>query len=317
MSHFLFEVTNSCSAACGYCYARERSATHASPDSLEQIARGLLAETSIDGVTLIGGEPLEHPDIVDIAKRLTALGLPLAMTTNGLALDSSRLEALMAAGLRTFEVSLDTIDAEIFTALGRGPDVEVVKHRIAELVRSGAQVTVSAVLSRMNLAGIGDLVEFCFAVGATGLSLLRVLRPGDATGNSGLAPTSEALFEALLRCDERAGALDFPVACSIPVEPCYFPTRKLEHLVLPACECGNSKWVVDPRGNLRTCELSSLKLGNLLNTSFSELRQDACATSFRQRNQRSHCDRCRHLAQCGGGCRFLEAPTSADLTCDR
>lgn len=300
-THFLFEVTGKCSAECRYCYARDRSdAPHAPPRLVEQFARRLLEETEVAGVTLIGGEPLEHPELAHIAASLGALGIRVAITTNGHRLSSNRIEELLRAGVRYFEVSLDTLDADVYRALGRGDDVEVVKLAVAELARRGAHVTVSAVVHRPGVEGLDDLIDFCFAVGAAGLSLLRPLGRQD----DGFALTDAELAACLARCDERAGLLGLPIACSVPIEACRFPTDRPQRLVLSPCACGESKWVVDPAGYLRACELSPQRLGSVLDEGFAKLRDSPEATAFRQQNRGRECLRCPHLTQCGGGCRF-------------
>ncbi len=310
--NLLFEVTNGCSASCEYCYARNRDVTNAPPEMLETIARDIAAEVSIDSITLIGGEPLEHPQLVDIAKRLIALGLPLAITTSALLLDDSAMDALMDAGVRTFEVSLDSTNPEVFRTLGRGDDVLLVMHRIAKLVATGASVTVSVVLSRLNHEHLQDLVEFCVAVGVTGMSVLRVLRPGgEGITDSGLAISNDDLPKALLRLDQLSERFGLPIVCSTPIEPCRFPTKKLAHLIFPPCSCGETKWLVDPKGNLRVCELSGRTLGNLCEQPFSELRKLPAVGDFRGQNRHDHCTSCKHLSRCGGGCRFVEEPLRA------
>ena len=54
--------------------------------------RGLL-----DGVAITGGEPLLRPDILSLAEKITALGYPLKMDTNGMHPD--RLRELIDRGL--------------------------------------------------------------------------------------------------------------------------------------------------------------------------------------------------------------------------
>ncbi len=309
MPSLLFEITNACSAACEYCYARDRDVTHARPEMLEKIAREILAETPIHSITLIGGEPLEHPDLLDIISRLSPLNIPLAITTSALLLDDVTMANLIEAGIRTFEISLDTTNPKVFRTLKRGDDVKLIMHRIAKLAAAGVSVTVSVVLSRLNYEGLGDLVEFCFAVGVTGMSILRVLRPGgEGITDSGLAIPNKDLPKALAQLDELSGRFGIPIVCSTPIEPCRFPTKKLAHLIFPPCSCGETKWLVDPKGNLRVCELSGHTLGNLVKQPFRQLRTLPAVADFRGQNRHDHCTSCKHLSRCGGGCRFIEEP---------
>jgi cyclic pyranopterin phosphate synthase len=72
---------------------------------------------------LTGGEPLLRPDLVDIVGDIMAMPQTqdLAITTNAFLL-SQRAEALWQAGLRRINISLDSLDPQIFQQIvgGRG-----------------------------------------------------------------------------------------------------------------------------------------------------------------------------------------------------
>lgn len=72
---------------------------------------------------LTGGEPLIRPDVVDIVRDIAALPATqdLAITTNAFLL-SKRAAELWNAGLRRINISLDSLDPEIFQQIvgGRG-----------------------------------------------------------------------------------------------------------------------------------------------------------------------------------------------------
>jgi cyclic pyranopterin phosphate synthase len=69
----------------------------------------------IDEIRLTGGEPLLRPDIVEIVSRISSIeNAPiLSMTTNGIAL-AKLAKPLFDAGLRRINISLDTLDREVF-----------------------------------------------------------------------------------------------------------------------------------------------------------------------------------------------------------
>lgn len=92
------EPTQQCNLACDGCY-RENLRQH---KSLEEIAGELATFAKLrnfDGVSIAGGDPLLHPDIVQIVERVHAMGRKPILNTNGLALTRELLVKLKTAGL--------------------------------------------------------------------------------------------------------------------------------------------------------------------------------------------------------------------------
>lgn len=163
-------LTDRCSLRCTYCMPaegvpwlpREELLTD---DELVRLVRVAVGE-GVRTVRLTGGEPLLRPGVVDLVGRLAALGVELAMTTNGLLL-ARDAPALAAAGLRRVNVSLDTVDRARFQAITRRDRLDDVLAGLAAAAAAGlAPVKVNAVLVR----GVNDdeapaLLEFALAHG--------------------------------------------------------------------------------------------------------------------------------------------------------
>ncbi len=97
---------------------------------------------------LTGGEPLLRPDLAEIVSRLSSLpGLDdLALTTNGQTLDS-HAERLADAGLMRVNISLDSLDPEVYAAI-TGGDVRAVARGLEAALAAGLQpVKVNVVLA--------------------------------------------------------------------------------------------------------------------------------------------------------------------------
>ena len=113
-------VTDRCNLRCTYCMADEAQTFLPRDelltfDEIERVARSL----GVTAVRLTGGEPLVRAGLVDLVKRLGALGFDdLALTTNGTALARSAL-ALAAAGLDRVNVSCDSLRPERFAVRDR------------------------------------------------------------------------------------------------------------------------------------------------------------------------------------------------------
>jgi len=117
-------VTDRCNFRCQYCMPAEGLAWLDRGDllSYEEIARivALLAAMGVHDVRLTGGEPLARRELWRLVGMLSALEdvHDLSLTTNGYLL-ARQVAALVAAGLRRVNVSLDSLVADRFFELTR------------------------------------------------------------------------------------------------------------------------------------------------------------------------------------------------------
>ena len=117
-------VTDRCNFRCQYCMPADGLPWLDRDDVLtfEEITRlvGLLAEMGVGDVRLTGGEPLVRRDFPKLAAMLAALpGVEdLSVTTNGFLLERDA-EALVAAGVDRFNVSIDSLQQDRFYELTR------------------------------------------------------------------------------------------------------------------------------------------------------------------------------------------------------
>src|SRR3954454_18433534 len=117
-------VTDRCNFRCQYCMPAEGLPWLDRSEILtfEEIERlvGLLATMGVAAVRLTGGEPLVRRDFPRLAGMLAALpGIEdLALTTNGFLLERDA-EALVQAGVKRFNVSVDSLQRDRFFAMTR------------------------------------------------------------------------------------------------------------------------------------------------------------------------------------------------------
>jgi cyclic pyranopterin phosphate synthase len=117
-------VTDRCNFRCQYCMPAEglpwleRDAL-LTYEEIERLVR-LLAAMGVHDVRLTGGEPLVRRELWRLVEKLAALDdvHDLSLTTNGYLL-ARQVDALVAAGLRRVNVSLDALAADRFFALTR------------------------------------------------------------------------------------------------------------------------------------------------------------------------------------------------------
>jgi MoaA/NifB/PqqE/SkfB family radical SAM enzyme len=97
-----------CNLACTYCNEYDdHSAPVPTPEVLRRVDRLAALGTSI--VTLSGGEPLLHPDVDEIVRRIRGHGSIATLITNGYLLTRDRIRRLNRAGLDHLQISIDNV----------------------------------------------------------------------------------------------------------------------------------------------------------------------------------------------------------------
>ncbi len=92
------EPTQQCNLACDGCY-RMNVKEHKSIEQVQEDLEVFYRLRNFDGVSIAGGDPLMHPELVEIVRRVTRMGRKAIVNTNGLAMTRERLVELKEAGL--------------------------------------------------------------------------------------------------------------------------------------------------------------------------------------------------------------------------
>lgn len=150
-------VTDRCNFRCTYCMPAEGMAWLPRSEVLtfeeiERLARLFVDRHGVNSIRLTGGEPTVRAHITTLISKLAALGVDLAMTTNGATLRNIAHE-LRTAGLQRINISLDTLSAERFAEMTRRNELENVLAGIDAAVEAGFDpVKINTVVER----GVND-----------------------------------------------------------------------------------------------------------------------------------------------------------------
>lgn len=177
-------VTDRCDLRCRYCMSEKMTfLPRRKLLSLEEIA--IIAERFIArGVTKIrlsGGEPLVRRDVGELVTRLGSnigRGLEeLTMTTNGTRL-AEHAEAIVDAGIRRVNVSMDSRDPDRFRYITRHGDVDQVIGGIMAARDAGLAIKINMVaLKGFNEDEIAPMLAWCRDEGFD-LSLIETMPLG-------------------------------------------------------------------------------------------------------------------------------------------
>jgi len=225
------EVTHRCPLRCVYCSnpieLEKRESELETADWLR-----VIREAQALGVLQLhftGGEPLLRGDLEEMISEASRLRIYTNLITSGVGLGETRLKALVAAGLDHVQLSVqDSSESGAERIAGVG--VHAAKLRAAALIaQEPVAFTVNAVIHKMNIERLGEIIALAESMGAQRLEVAHTQYYGWALVNRAhLLPTRtqfEASREVVARARARLGSrmkidfvvpdyhLDYPKPC--------------------------------------------------------------------------------------------------------
>lgn len=155
------EPTQACNLACDGCY-RENVKSHKSisevRDELETFGR----LRNYDGVSIAGGDPLCHPEVVEIVRTVTSLGRKAILNTNGGGLTRELLKDLKGAGLFGLTFHVDSRQGRPGWRNKSERQMNELRSEYAELVASlgGLSCAFNSTVYEDTLLQVPDVVEW-------------------------------------------------------------------------------------------------------------------------------------------------------------
>ena len=179
ISYLRVSITDRCNERCHYCMPRELQEWLPREDILtyEETLRiiRISAQLGVSKLRITGGEPLTRRGVLDFMRALPAApGIKdIGLSTNGTLLAReispgvSMARALREAGVRTVNISLDTLDPEVYAAITGRDFFEQASDGIQAAIDAGfEQIKVNAVLMRgRNDDQLVPLAEFAASRG--------------------------------------------------------------------------------------------------------------------------------------------------------
>ena len=206
ITYLRVSVTDRCDFRCVYCMAEDMTFLPKSEvlsiEELERLCRAFV-RLGVRKLRLTGGEPLVRRGVMTLIERLGTLLDPdgrnggaldeLTLTTNGSQL-AKHSEALVRAGVRRVNVSLDTLDPEKFTAITRWGRLEKVLEGLAAAKAAGLAVKINTVaLKGVNEDELHRLVEWAGGEGFD-LTFIEVMPLGEIGADVGTANRVDQFF---------------------------------------------------------------------------------------------------------------------------
>lgn len=166
-THIRLSVTNRCNYFCVYCHREGLdypSAEELSPEDWDFFIR-VATQLGLRYYKVTGGEPLLYSGIVDVVTSIRKYGGVPSITTNGYLL-KELAEPLSKAGVDHINVSLHSLNREVFSALAGYDALDRVLVGIREALDRGIKLKINYLVLKPNLGEATSLFDFASSKGA-------------------------------------------------------------------------------------------------------------------------------------------------------
>jgi len=171
-------LLNSCNFSCVYCVSDEPGSfaplkpsdsipeEHLGVDEFTRLIAAVHRLTHLKSIRLTGGEPLLYPHLFPLVRNIQKIGIKdIRLTTNAFFLKENATK-LFDAGVTSVNISVDAIDADVFSKIARHSNTTRVFQGIEAAVKSGMNVKLNAVIMRgKNESQIIPLLDYATRLG--------------------------------------------------------------------------------------------------------------------------------------------------------
>jgi radical SAM protein len=318
----IWEVTRACALACVHCRADAihrrdpRELTTQEGFRLLQQVRAFGTRPPL--LVLTGGDPMRRPDLTDLVRHATGIGLTVALTPSGTAAATkARLTALKDAGLSRVAVSLDGPTPETHDAFRGVRGSYAWTMRIIEsAIELGLPLQINSTISRVTLPYLDAMAQRMSELPVTLWALFFLIQTGRGVSLEQIsAGECERVLSFLYDL-----SLTSPFGIKTTEAPHYhrvvwqrehthtasgLPARSLERrrqLRAPrSVNDGNGFLFIDHLGNICPSGFLPAPRGNVRSTELRVYRDDEMFVRLRDADALAgKCGRCRFRAICGG-----------------
>lgn len=173
------KINYGCNLKCEMCkHWRETREAPISMDRFKEVISEL-AELGTKKIHFSGGEPMLRPRLPELVAYATELGIRVTLTTNGTLINKEKAKALIEAGLRGVNVSIDSPIRKVHEKVRGVEGSFKLTTKAVELFnryshKGKLTVRINTVVSRDNYFSLATLPDLAHQLGAHGINLIPV-----------------------------------------------------------------------------------------------------------------------------------------------
>lgn len=320
-----FELAPGCDHRCAHCYnvwtaeegdpqAGYDTGGQLSTPALKALMTKAMEQTGANHVTITGGEPLLRKDALELIEHVGELASSVTLITNGSHVSPEVARRLATAGVSAVQLTLLAAERDEHDRLKGAVCFDDTVRAAVSLAEVEVPVQVCFVAMHDNADRFADVMELCFALGVQGISYNRMSPTGGAIHHiARLMPTVEQIEKNLETADVLGRRWGIRVATAMPIPPCLVRLERFSWVDFGFCSTGSQSpnIVIDGTGRVRSCNLASGVLGNLVHQDWAEIFRNPYPREFK-RNVPEMCRGCAYEHSCQGGCKESGFATFGD-----
>jgi len=307
-------LTQRCNLSCAHCYmdAGTRDAPSSgdlSTDEVKAVIDDVAALSDETMVVFTGGEPLLRKDLDSLIAHATDKGLMPVIGTNGTLLTDARAEQLKQAGLQGAGISIDSLDAAFHDEFrGKPGSWEQAMGAIDACRKAKLRFQIHFSVTDDNAHELDDMIAFAKASKAFVLNIFFLVCTGRGEGMSNIsAETYDRVLRKVTASARDQQGLIVRAKCAphfkrMALElDAAWPVTAAHGYEAGGCLAGTRYLRIKPNGGVTACPYIEDEVGNVRQTGFAELWNDADVfKDYRELKLEGRCGSCEYTKLCGG-----------------
>ncbi|MFP4527427.1 MAG: radical SAM protein [Candidatus Kapaibacterium sp.] len=156
------EPTSKCNLYCDGCYRENKKSSHKPIAEIQHELDVFEKNRKTDGVSIAGGEPLTHPNIVEIVRMVKAKGWKPIINSNGALLTPELLKELKHAGVFGFTLHVDSGQQRPGWKDKNELELNELRLQLANMLKEAGNISCSfnATIYPENMKYVPDLLKW-------------------------------------------------------------------------------------------------------------------------------------------------------------
>lgn len=307
-----FEVTSDCNYRCQFCYNiwkkkgyKELKSKNSFKKAKKTITQ-LFEIANVRNIIFVGGEPMISERFEELIKFCCKKKKIVSIVSNGSIADENLYKRLIDFGVAFFEFPLFSTTPEIHDNLTQIHNSwENSLKSIDYVLKNNGRVVPITVITKKNYSEIGGVIELLIDKGINQIFINRFNIGGSGIKSVDiLLPSLTELKETLQKIDNLANKHKINILSMVSIPHCLINPNDYSNIQFNYCPTNvlNRPLTLDIDGNLRICNHSPIKIGNIFQNKLEEMLTSDYVNSW-NKIKPEFCADCEKFERCLAGCR--------------